>query len=100
MIIEIPDPKRDEPKPQPQPKQEKPNTPAPKTNEDPKVEEVKIVKSREDSSENHAKNESEETVEAYSAPATLPNTGSEFGIAISLLGLLGLSLGVYTLKKN
>lgn len=90
LIIEIPDPKRDEPKPQP--KQDKPNTPA--TKEDPKVEEVKIVKSREESSENHAKNESEETVEAYSAPATLPNTGSEFGIAISLLGLLGLSLGV------
>jgi LPXTG-motif cell wall-anchored protein len=96
LIIEIPDPKRDEP--QPQPKQDKPNTPAPK--EEPKVEEVKIVKSRENSSESHAKNESEETVEAYSAPATLPNTGSEFGIAISLLGLLGLSLGAYALKKN
>ena len=94
LIIEIPDPKRDEPKPQPQPKQDKPNTPAQKTKEDPKVEEVKIVKSREESSENHAKNESEETVEAYNAPVTLPNTGSEFGIAISLLGLLGLSLGV------
>ena len=78
----------------PEPKQDKPNTPAPKTNEVPKVEEVKIVKSREKSSENHAKNESEETVEAYSAPATLPNTGSEFGSAISLLGMLGLSLGV------
>ena len=91
LIIEIPEPKRDEPKPQP--KQDKPNTPAPK--ETPKVEEVKIVKSREESSENHAKNESEETVEAYSAPATLPNTGSEFGIAISLLGMLGLSLGAF-----
>lgn len=96
LVIDIPDPKRDEPKTQP--KQDKPNTPAPK--ETPKVEEVKIVKSREKSSENHAKNESEETVEAYSAPATLPNTGSEFGIAISLLGLLGLSLGAYALKKN
>lgn len=96
LIIDLPDPKRDEPKPQP--KEDKPNTPASK--EEPKTEEVKIVKSREKSSENHAKNESEETVEAYSAPATLPNTGSEFGIAISLLGLLGLSLGVYALKKN
>lgn len=84
----------------PEPKQDKPNTPAPKTNEVPKVEEVKIVKSREKSSENHAKNESEETVEAYSAPATLPNTGSEFGIAISLLGLLGLSLGIAATKKE
>lgn len=89
LIIDLPEPKRDEPKLQP--KQEKPNTPAPK--ETPKVEEVKIN----NRAENHAKitrNESEETVEAYSAPATLPNTGSEFGIAISLLGVLGLSLGV------
>ena len=96
LVIDIPEPKQD--KPQPQPKQDKPHTPAPK--EEPKTEEVKIVKSRENSSENHAKNESEETVKAYSAPATLPNTGSEFGIAISLLGLLGLSLGAYALKKN
>ena len=98
LVIDIPDPKRDEPRPQP--KEDKPNTPAPKTNEDPKVEEVKIVKSREKSSENHAKNESEETVEAYSAPATLPKTGSEFGIAISLLGLLGLSLGMAGIAKK
>lgn len=89
LIIDLPEPKRDEPKPQP--KTDEPNTPAPK--ETPKVEEVKIN----NRVENHAKitrNESEETVEAYSAPATLPNTGSEFGIAISLLGVLGLSLGV------
>lgn len=96
LIIDLPEQKRDEPKPQP--KEDKPNTPAPK--EEPKTEEVKIVKSREDSSENHAKNESKETVEAYSAPATLPNTGSEFGIAISLLGLLGLSLGIAATKKE
>lgn len=93
LIVEIPEPKQD-----------KPSTPTPKPKEDPKVEEVKIVKSRENSSENHAKNESEETVEAYSAPVTLPNTGSEFGIAISLLGMLGLSLGVFgiaaTKKEN
>lgn len=98
LVIDIPDPKQDKP----QPKEDKPNTPAPK--ETPKVEEVKIVKSREKSSENHAKNEFEETVEAYNAPATLPNTGSEFGIAISLLGLLGLSLGAFgiaaTKKEN
>lgn len=95
LIIEIPEPKQD-----------KPNTPTqtPKPKEDPKVEEVKIVKSREKSSENHAKNEVEETVEAYSAPATLPRTGTEFGIAISLLGMLGLSLGAFgiaaTKKEN
>ncbi len=99
LVIDIPDPKRDEPKPQP--KQDKPNTPAPK--ETPKAEEVKIT----NRVENHAqstRNESEGTVEAYSAPATLPNTGSEFGIAISLLGLLGLSLGAFgiaaTKKEN
>lgn len=95
-IIEIPEPKQDEPKEEPKqdpkPKQDKPNTPAPK--ETPKVEEVKIN----NRAENHAKttrNESEETVEAYNAQATLPKTGSEFGIAISLLGLLGLSLGAF-----
>lgn len=92
LVIDIPDPKRDEPKPQP--KQDKPNTPAPKTNEEPKVEEVKITNRVENHAQN-TRNESEETVEAYSAPATLPNTGSEFGIAISLLGLLGLSLGAF-----
>lgn len=99
LVIDIPDPKRDEPKPQP--KQDKPNTPAPK--ETPKVEEVKIN----NRVKNHAeitRNESEETVEAYSAPATLPNTGSDFGIAISLIGLLGLSLGAFgiaaTKKEN
>lgn len=80
LIVEIPEHKQDKP----QPKQDKPNTPTPKTKEDLKVEEVKIVKE-----------ESEKTVEAYSAPATLPNTGTEFGIAISLLGVLGLSLGMF-----
>lgn len=88
LVIDIPEPKRDEPKPQP--KQDKPNTPAPK--ETLKTEEVKINNRVENHTEN-TRNESEE-VEAYSAPATLPKTGSEFGIAISLLGLLGLSLGV------
>lgn len=94
LVIDIPEPKRDEPKSQP--KEDKPNTPAQK--ETPKVEEVKIN----NRVENHAeitRNESEE-VEAYSAPATLPNTGSDFGIAISLLGLLGLSLGMAAAKKE
>ena len=80
----------------PEPKQEKPNTPAPK--ETPKVEEVKIT----NHVENHAqitRNESEE-VEAYNAPAALPKTGSDFGIAISLLGMLGLSLGIAAAKKE
>lgn len=97
LVIDIPDPKRDEPKPQP--KEDKPNTPAPKTNEDPKVEEVKIVKSREKSSENHAKNESEETVEAYSAPAVLPATGSDLGLSLVALGISVATLA-FTLKKE
>ena len=85
LIIEIPEPKQD-----------KPNTPTqtPKPKEDPKVEEVKINNRVENHAQN-TRNESEKTVEAYSAPATLPNTGSEFGIAISLLGMLGLSLGMF-----
>lgn len=97
LVIDIPDPKRDEPKPQP--KQDKPNTPAPKTNEDPKVEEVKIVKSREKSSENHAKNESEEAVEAYSAPAVLPATGSDLGLSLVAFGISVATLA-FTLKKK
>lgn len=95
LVIDIPEPKRDEPKPQP--KEDKPNTPAPK--ETPKVEEVKIVKSREKSSENHAKNESEEIVEAYSAPAVLPATGSDIGLSLVAIGLSVATLA-FTLKKK
>ena len=83
----------------PEPKQDKPNTPALKTNEDPKVKEVKIVKSREKSSENHAKNESEETVEAYSAPAVLPATGSDLGLSLVALGISVATLA-FALKKK
>lgn len=97
LVIDISDPKRDEPKPQP--KEDKPNTPVPKTNEDPKVEEVKIVKSREKSSENHAKNESEEIVEAYSAPAVLPATGSDLGLPLVALGISVATLA-FVLKKE
>lgn len=90
LIIDLPEPKRDELKPQP--KEDKPNTPAQK--ETPKVEEVKITNRAENHAQN-TRNESEEAVEAYSAPAALPKTGSDFGIAISLLGMLGLSLGAF-----
>lgn len=91
LVIDIPEPKRDKPK------QDKPNTPAPK--ETPKVEEVKINNRVENHAQN-TRNESEEAVEAYSAPAALPKTGSDFGIAISLIGLLGLSLGVAGMAKK
>lgn len=95
LVIDIPEPKKDKPN-TPNETTDKPKTPAPK--ETPKIEEVKIT----NRVENHAKttrNESEE-VKAYNAPATLPNTGSEFGIAISLLGVLGLSLGIAATKKE
>lgn len=98
LVIDIPEPKQDKPN-TPNETTDKPNTPAPKTNEDPKVEEVKIVKSREKSSENHAKNESEETVEAYSAPAVLPATGSDLGLSLVALGISVTTLA-FTLKKK
>ena len=91
LVIDIPEPKKDKPN-TPSETTDKPKTPAKK--ETPKVEEVKITNRVENHAES-ARNESEEVVEAYSAPATLPKTGSEFGIAISLLGMLGLSLGAF-----
>lgn len=96
LVIDIPEPKKDKPN-TPSKTTDKPNTPAPK--ETPKNEEVKITNRVENHAQN-TRNESEETVEAYSAPATLPKTGSEFGIAISLLGLLGLSLGMAGIAKK
>ena len=91
LVIDIPEPKQDKPN-TPSETTDKPNTPAPK--EQPKTEEVKITNRAENHAQN-TRNESEEAVKAYSAPATLPNTGSEFGIAINLLGLLGFSLGAF-----
>lgn len=92
LIIDIPEPKQDKPN-TPNETTDKPNTPAPK------VEEVKIVKSREKSSENHAKKESEETVEAYNAPATLPITGSDIGLPLFSLGVSIATL-TYVIKKK
>lgn len=90
LVIDILEPKRDEPKPQP--KQDKPNTPTPK------VEEVKIN----NRVENHAqitRNESEETVEAYSAPVVLPATGTDLGLSLVALGISVATLA-FTLKKK
>lgn len=96
LVIDISEPKKDKPN-TPSKTTDKPNTPAPK--ETPKVEEVKIVKSREKSSENHVKNESEEIVEAYSAPAVLPATGSDLGLSLVALGISVATLA-FTLKKK
>lgn len=95
LVIDIPEPKKDKPN-TPSETTDKPKTPAPK--EQPKTEEVKITNRVENHAQNK-RNESEE-VKAYNAPAKLPNTGSDFGIAISLLGLLGLSLGIAATKKE
>ncbi len=96
LVIDIPEPKQDKPN-TPNETTDKPKTPAPQ--ETPKTEEVKITNRVENHAQN-TRNESEEVVEAYSAPAKLPNTGSDFGIAISLLGMLGLSLGVARMAKK
>jgi LPXTG-motif cell wall-anchored protein len=91
-----PEPKQNQPQLKPEPKQDKPNTPDPK--ETPKTEEVKIN----NRAENHAKitrNESEETVEAYSAPAVLPATGSDLGLSLVALGISVATLA-FVLKKK
>lgn len=94
LVIDIPEPKRDEPKPQP--KEDKPNTPAPK--ETPKVEEVKI-NNRVENRAKITRNESEETVEAYSVPAVLPATGSDLGLSLVALGISVATLA-FVLKKK
>lgn len=80
----------------PEPKQDKPNTPTPK--ETPKVEEVK-VNNRVENRAQITRNESEETVEAYSAPAVLPATGSDLGLSLVALGISVATLA-FTLKKK
>lgn len=80
----------------PEPKQDKPNTPAPK--EQPKTEEVKITNRVENHAEN-TRNESEEAVKAYSAPAVLPATGSDIGLSLVALGISVATLA-FTLRKK
>ena len=95
LVIDIPEPKQDKPN-TPSETTDKPKTPAPK--ETPKTEEVKIT----NRVENHAettRNESEETVEAYSAPAVLPATGSDLGLSLVALGISVATLA-FTLKKK
>ena len=93
LVIDIPDPKRDEPNPEP--KQDKPKTPAPKKT--PKVEEVEITNRVENRAQN-TRNKSEE-VKAYSAPAVLPATGSDLGLSLVAIGISVATLA-FTLKKK
>ncbi len=84
-----PEPKADQPQPKPEPKQEKPNTPAPKT--EIKKETVEVV--------NQGETKQDEPVEAYSAPAVLPATGSDLGLSLVALGISMATLA-FTLKKK
>lgn len=94
LVIDIPEPKKDKPN-TPSEKTDKPKTPAPK--ETPKTEEVKITNRVENHAES-ARNESEE-VEAYSAPAVLPATGSDLGLSLVALGISVATLA-FALKKK
>lgn len=95
LVIDIPEPKKDKPN-TPSKTTDKPNTPAPK--ETPKVEEVKIANRVKNHAEN-TRNESEEAIEAYSAPAVLPATGSDLGLSLVAFGISVATLA-FTLKKK
>lgn len=83
------DPKEEQPQPKEEPKQDKSNTPAPKT--ETKKETVEVV--------NQGEVEQDEPVEAYSAPAVLPATGSDLGLSLVALGISVATLA-FVLKKN
>lgn len=91
LVIEIPEepvkPKEEPKTPQATPKQE-PKAPS----VSPKKEIVEVVKNTEAKSE-------EAVVEAYKAPATLPNTGTETGLALAVIGVTVMSYAV-TLKRK
>lgn len=89
--LEIPDePVKPSPEPKEESKQEKPSTPTPKT--ETKKETVSVV--------NQVEIKQDEPVETYSAPAQLPETGSDFGAAISLFGLSCLLVGSWLKKED
>lgn len=87
LIIDLPEPKRDEPKPEP--KQDKPSTLAPKTVT--KKEPVEVV--------NQVETKQDEPVKTYSAPAVLPATGSNLGLSLVALGISVATL-VFVLKRK
>lgn len=88
--LEIPDePVKPSPEPKEEPKQDKPSTPAPKT--ETKKETVEVV--------NHGEAKQDEPVETYNAPAVLPATGSDLGLSLVALGISVATLA-FTLKKK
>ena len=87
LIIDLPDPKREEPKPEP--KQAKPSTPVSKTEN--KKEPVEVV--------NQVEAKQDETVKTYSAPVVLPATGTDLGLSLVALGISVATLA-FTLKKK
>ena len=84
-----PELKKDQLKQKEEPKQDKPNTPAPKT--ETKKETVDVV--------NQGEVKQDEPIEAYSAPAVLPATGSDLGLSLVALGISVATLA-FTLKKK
>lgn len=92
LVIEIPEepvkPKEEPKTPQATPKQE-PKAPS----VSPKKEIVEVVKNTEAKSE-------EAVVEAYKAPATLPNTGTETGLALAVIGVTVMSYAVILKRKG
>lgn len=87
LIIDLPEPKRDEPKPEP--KQDKPSTPAPKT--ETKKELVEVV--------NQGEPKQDEPIATYSAPAVLPATGTDLGLSLVAIGI-SLATLAFVLKKK
>lgn len=95
LIIEIPEepvkPKEEPKTPQATPKQEpKVHSISPKI--ETKKESVEVVNNTEAKSE-------EAAAESYKAPATLPNTGTETGLALAVVGVTVMSYAV-TLKRK
>lgn len=92
LVIEIPD-KPTKPK-------ETPKNETPKNEEKPKTEQVKINNQVENHAQNTRKDEPENTVLTYDAPATLPNTGTKLGLPLIGLGVLVATFAVYIKKKE
>lgn len=92
LMIEIPD--------EPTKPKETPKMEMPKTEEKPKTEQVKINNQVENHAQTTRKDEPENTVPTYDAPATLPNTGETLGLPLIGLGVLVATFAVSIKKKG